>query len=83
VTRGQPGAVVVQATVRSYDERDGSGTVFLDDGTVLAFGSAALRAGGMRLTRAGQRVRMTLDGSGRVTAVTLVTLPLPNDVPAP
>lgn len=75
--REQRAAGTVQATVRSYDARTRSGTVFLDDGTVRAFGAAAFDAGGLRLLRTGQRVRLALDGSGRVTVITLVTLPLP------
>jgi 2-phospho-L-lactate guanylyltransferase len=68
---------VVQATVRSYDAGTRSGTVFADDGTVAAFDATAVDAGGLRLLRPGQRVRLRIDGSGGVTAITLVTLPLP------
>jgi len=67
----------VQATVRSYDALSRSGTVFLDDGTVVPFGGFAFDAGGLRLLRVGQRVTMAVDTSGQVTAITLVTLPLP------
>ena len=66
-----------QATVRSYDEQTRSGTVFLDDGTALPFGRAAFEAGGLHLLRSGQRVTMALDSAGLITAITLVTLPLP------
>ena len=31
----------MQATVRSFDPAAGSGSVFLDDGTVVGFGPAA------------------------------------------
>jgi 2-phospho-L-lactate guanylyltransferase len=67
----------VQGTVRSYDETAGSGTVFTDDGTVLAFPAAALAGTGLRLLRPGQRVRFRLDGRGAVAALTLATFPLP------
>jgi cold shock CspA family protein len=67
----------VQATVRSYDEGTGAGTLFTDDGTVLAFPAAALAGSGLRLLRPGQRVRLRLDGRGAVAALTLATFPLP------
>ena len=34
----------MQATVRSFDPAAGSGSVFLDDGTVVEFGPAAFAA---------------------------------------
>ncbi len=67
----------LQATVRSYDALNRSGTAFLDDGTIVPFGRIAFDAGGLRLLRAGQRVTMSADSAGQVTAITLVTLPLP------
>ncbi len=67
----------VQATARVFDPASRSGTVLLDDGTEVAFDSAAFDAGGLRLLRVGQRVRMRRDDAGRVVALTLVTLPLP------
>lgn len=82
--------VTIQGTVSSNDET-GGGAVLLDDGAELGFTGAALAAGGLRLLRIGQRVRLELqtpDGSdprdeaGRlvsadvvVTRLTLVTLP--------
>lgn len=66
----------VQATVRSFDEATRSGTVFLDDGTVLAFGTAAFDAGPLRLLRTGQRVNLAMTG-GEITYVTLSTFPVP------
>jgi hypothetical protein len=67
----------VQGTVRSYDAGTRSGSVFLDDGTVLEFGPAALAGSPLRLLRPGQRVRLGLDGTSAVVAVTLATFPLP------
>jgi 2-phospho-L-lactate guanylyltransferase len=88
----------MQGTVRYFDEASRSGTVLLDDGTELAYDTAAFDAGGLRLLRIGQRVALrvaALDdgaaeadtaassrGAPRVTAITLVTLPLPGTAPA-
>ena len=68
---------VLQATARSFDPDSRSGSVLLDDGTEIAYDGAAFDAGGLRLLRVGQRVRMSVDAAGKVTALTLVTLPLP------
>jgi 2-phospho-L-lactate guanylyltransferase len=69
----------VQATVRSYDPVTRSGSVLLDDGVELGYDAEAFDAGGLRLTRVGQRVRVRLDESGtRVTFLTLATLPDPD-----
>jgi 2-phospho-L-lactate/phosphoenolpyruvate guanylyltransferase len=67
----------VQATVRSFDAQARCGTVFLDDGTVLEFGAGAFGVSGLRLLRPGQRVSVRTGEDGTVTALTLVTLPLP------
>jgi 2-phospho-L-lactate/phosphoenolpyruvate guanylyltransferase len=50
----------VSATVETFDSDLGSGRVVLDDGTPLAFTAAAMRSGGLRLLRPGQRVRVDL-----------------------
>jgi cold shock CspA family protein len=68
---------VVQATARSFNTATHAGTVLRDDGTEVAYDGAAFDAGGLRLLRVGQRVQMAVDADGRVTALTLVTLPLP------
>ncbi|MEY9888470.1 cold shock CspA family protein [Catenulispora sp. MAP12-49] len=65
-----------QGTARVFDPTTRTGTVLLDDGTEVAFGAAAFDAGALRLLRIGQRVKMRVE-DGQVTAVTLVTLPLP------
>ncbi|GII87324.1 hypothetical protein Ssi03_53140 [Sphaerisporangium siamense] len=67
----------MQATVRSFDQETRSGSVFLDDGTELAFGTAAFDAGPLRLLRSGQRVNIRVEG-GAITAITLSTFPLPD-----
>ncbi|GGP00835.1 hypothetical protein LDL08_02840 [Nonomuraea glycinis] len=66
----------MQATVRSFDETTRSGSVFLDDGTVLAFPTHAFDAGPLRLLRTGQRVNLAL-ADGEITYVTLSTFALP------
>jgi cold shock CspA family protein len=65
----------VQGTVRGYDEASRSGSVFLDDGTVLEFSAQALQGSGLRLLRPGQRVRIGCDDGGAITAITLATFP--------
>jgi cold shock CspA family protein len=66
----------MQATVRNFDPAAGSGSVFLDDGTVVAFGLAAFAGSGLRLLRPGQRVAIRCDASGAITGLTLATFPL-------
>jgi cold shock CspA family protein len=68
-----PAPRVPQGTVRDFDERSRTGSIFLDDGTVLEFGAAAFGAGGLRLLRAGQRVRFDTGPGGELTRVTLIT----------
>ncbi|WP_327089885.1 hypothetical protein OIE66_04505 [Nonomuraea sp. NBC_01738] len=66
----------MQATVRTFDTATRSGTVFLDDGTVLEFPTAAFDAGPLLLLRPGQRVNLLAEGEA-VTYITLSTFPLP------
>jgi hypothetical protein len=73
----------MQATVRSYDPQTRSGSVFLDDGTVLEFGPDAMARSRLRLLRRGQRVRIGRDPGGAITALTLATFPLPPASPLP
>jgi cold shock CspA family protein len=63
-----------QATVRRFDPETGSGDALLDDGSVEVFDGQAFAAGGLRLLRLGQRVRLEYDGD-RVVRLTLITLP--------
>jgi hypothetical protein len=67
----------MQATVRGFDPVTRSGSVFLDDGTVLGFGPAAFAGSGLRLLRQGQRVAIGCDPDGTIVSVTLATFPLP------
>ncbi|GGN12766.1 hypothetical protein [Streptomyces fuscichromogenes] len=64
----------MQATAYTYDPKTHSGQVLLDDGTPVPFDGAAFEAGGLRLLRPGQRVRIETEGSGDDLCVTLVTL---------
>lgn len=68
----------MQATVASYDPGTRSGTVLLDDGVVVPFGADATANSGLRLLRAGQRVRLETAGEGtglQVLRLQIVTLP--------
>ena len=67
---------MMQATVRGFDHVTRSGSVFLDDGTVVGFGSAAFAGSGLRLLRPGQRVTIGCDPGGAITGLTLATFPL-------
>ena len=70
----------MQATAYTYDPETRSGQVLLDDGTPVPFDAAAFDAGGLRLLRPGQRVRIEFEeaegaqGAGGHPHVTLVTL---------
>lgn len=63
-----------QATVSEFDQDTGAGAVLYDDGAREEFPSSAFRAGGLRLLRLGQRVRLDYDGE-EVHKVTLITMP--------
>ena len=63
-----------QATVATFDPATGAGTVLLDDGRAERFDGDAFAAGGLRLLRLGQRVRLEYD-AGEVVRVTIATLP--------
>ncbi|MFI1166736.1 hypothetical protein ACH4UM_24795 [Streptomyces sp. NPDC020801] len=74
----------MQATAYTYDPESRSGQVLLDDGTPLPFDAPAFDAGGLRLLRPGQRVRIETEresgggtgggGEGGGLRITLVTL---------
>ncbi|MFJ8632930.1 hypothetical protein [Streptomyces sp. NPDC093568] len=64
----------MQATAYTYDEQSRSGSVLLDDGTPVPFDAPAFEAGGLRLLRPGQRVRIETEGKGESLRITLVTL---------
>jgi cold shock CspA family protein len=64
----------MQATAYTYDPETRSGQVLLDDGTPVPFDAPAFDAGGLRLLRAGQRVRIEVEGAKDDLRITLVTL---------
>ncbi|KAB1143741.1 hypothetical protein F7R91_24740 [Streptomyces luteolifulvus] len=64
----------MQATAYTYDAGTRSGSVLLDDGTPVPFDAAAFDAGGLRLLRPGQRVRIEVEGSEDSRRIVLVTL---------
>ncbi|WP_306188310.1 hypothetical protein [Streptomyces sp. MK5] len=64
----------MQATAYTYDPDSRSGQVLLDDGTPVPFDASAFDAGGLRLLRPGQRVRIETEGEGAALRITLVTL---------
>ncbi|MEU7059609.1 hypothetical protein [Streptomyces sp. NPDC046197] len=64
----------MQATAYTYDPETRSGQVLLDDGTPVPFDAPAFDAGGLRLLRPGQRVRIETEGEGPGLRITLVTL---------
>jgi len=67
----------MQATVRVFDPATRSGSVFLDDGTIVGFGPAAFAGSGLRLLRRGQRVAIGRGPGGAIVSLTLATFPLP------
>lgn len=73
---GRPGTLsAMQGTVSEFDQESRSGVVLLDDGTPVRFGAEAFDAGGLRLLRLGQRLRLEADEAGRVVRVTIPTMP--------
>ncbi|KUF18583.1 MULTISPECIES: hypothetical protein [Streptomyces] len=64
----------MQATAYTYDSDTRTGSVLLDDGTPVPFDAPAFDAGGLRLLRPGQRVRIEVTGAGEARHITLVTL---------
>jgi 2-phospho-L-lactate guanylyltransferase len=66
----------MEATVRTFSPGTRSGTVLLDDGTEFAFDAAAFDAGGFRLLRPGQRVRISIEET-RVTRVAMPGAAMP------
>lgn len=61
--------------MRTFDPATRAGTVLLDDGLELPYDGAAFDAGGLRLLRVGQRVRLRFAGEPPViTFLTVATL---------
>ena len=69
----------MQATVLTFDPATGTGTIVADSGSTMAFGAEAFDAGGLRLLRPGQRVRVARSEAGVVESITVSTLALPRD----
>lgn len=68
----------MQATVSAFDPRTAAGRVLLDNGVELRFTSDALADSGLRLLRAGQRVRLDLSGGAddpQIDSMQIVTMP--------
>lgn len=63
--------------MRTFDSATRSGTVFLDDGTVVPFPTPAFDAGPLLLLRPGQRVNLVMRDDV-VTYITLSTFPVPS-----
>ncbi|KAB8161531.1 MULTISPECIES: hypothetical protein [Streptomyces] len=64
----------MQATAFTFDPETRAGSVLLDDGTPLEFDAAAFDAGGLRLLRPGQRLRIEVSGEGDRRRVSFLTL---------
>jgi 2-phospho-L-lactate/phosphoenolpyruvate guanylyltransferase len=64
----------MQGTVSEFDPGTRSGVVLLDDGSQVRFSGEAFDAGGLRLLRLGQRLRLDRDAEGIVTRVAIPTM---------
>lgn len=63
----------MQGTVSTFDPATRSGSLLLDDGSPVDFGSAAFDLSGLRLLRLGQRVRIEYGPDGRVDKISIPT----------
>lgn len=61
----------VCATVRRFDPTSRRTEVFDDHGGVIVVDPAAFDAGGLRLLRVGQRVRVAVDDAGTAVRITI------------
>ena len=59
----------MQGTIATFDPAERTGTLFLDDGSELAFNADAFARSGLRLLRLGQRVTVESDEAGAVRRV--------------
>ena len=67
----------MQGTVKEFSEETRSGSVILDDGTVLPLPAATFSKSGLRKLAFGQRVRIEVSGEGdarTVSGINIVTL---------
>jgi cold shock CspA family protein len=53
----------MQASVHTFDDESGSGSVLLDDGREIPFDGTAFDASGLRHVRPGQRLSVEMSGS--------------------
>jgi hypothetical protein len=72
----------VQATVHRFDPTTRSGSVVTDAGVVLPFATAVFEASPLRMLRPGQRLTVTVAGSGAHAKVTGMALGLVGVIPA-
>ena len=61
----------MQGTVATFDLDSHTGTLFLDDGTELAFPADAFHRSGLRLLRLGQRVVIHTDAAGTIAQLSI------------
>lgn len=54
----------MQATIHTYDDATGAGSVVTDSGRSLPFTAAAFRTSGLRTTRPGQRINIEVSADG-------------------
>ena len=66
----------MQATVHRFDPTTRSGSVLTDTGVVLPFASSVFDASPLRTLRTGQRLTVTVSGSGAHTVVSGLALGL-------
>jgi cold shock CspA family protein len=59
----------MQGTIATFDPDTRSGTLLLDDGSELGFGSEAFQRSGLRLLRLGQRVTVEAGTDGTIRRV--------------
>ena len=64
----------MQGTVREFSEETRSGSVVLDDGTVLPLSAQTFSGSRLRMLRAGQRVRLVTEGEGDARTISTVEL---------
>ena len=64
----------MQGTVKEFREETRSGSVILDDGTVIPLPAAAFSASGLRKLQFGQRVRFEVVGEGDARVVSSINL---------
>jgi hypothetical protein len=72
----------VQATVHRFDPTTRSGSVVTDTGVVLPFATDVFDASPLRMLRPGQRLTVTVAGSGTGAKVTGLALGLVGVVPS-